>query len=435
MTTTLIHPLGAGKDLVFGLEWRPLIGTDLEKKSHQEAMRSKSTHYIKAGIHSTAVGCVKLNVSGSDKNKRAMYSAAAVFALSNSHGAFITKVQIEQELYWVVAAHDGTVLKGTDVLLSAEDADSLVKSVQERFPDANLISDERDSGPFLNDKTKLFEAKTSIESLPNWLKYVACLFVLLTFCKFGYEKWSEYQEQNSMADNIEKYVDVKAEWQKSLDKWADSVYVDGSDGYDVLFEKFMLTPPEIGYWTLVEANCTPRGNTDWVCQAKYLRGALGTNNTFLAALPKGWSVKWDGLNNAIGTWSFQSIRHKIDRSTITPIPEFSLDYVSDLQKVLYAFKQVNLTSPAKVEIDKPKVPNTKGEMVQVPYPDNAPSEIVIPSVQKITASGPLRSLAVLPITANTTIKSVRLEIKSFDIEPSLASSALQGEIKGDMYVK
>lgn len=62
--------------------------------------------------------------------------------------AFITKVQIETELFWVVAAHDGTVLKGTDVLLSGEDADCLVSSIQERFPDANLITDERDGGPY-----------------------------------------------------------------------------------------------------------------------------------------------------------------------------------------------------------------------------------------------------------------------------------------------
>lgn len=103
--------------------------------------------------------------------------------------------------------------------------------------------------------------------------------------------------------------------------------------------------------------------------------------------------------------------------------------------MLFAFKQNDLTPASKVDVEKPKVPNSKGEMVQVPYPVNAPNEILIPSMQKITASGPLRSLAVLPITELTVIKSVRIVVKSFDIEPSLASSALLGEISGEMYVK
>lgn len=438
MTTTLIHPLSANKDLVFGLEWRTLIGSDLEKKSHQEAMRSKSTHYVKAGLHTTAVGCAKLNVQRSKNDKRALYSAAAVFALSNANGAFITKVQLEDDLFWVVGAHDGIVIKGTDVLLSSEEADTLVEALQERFQEANLISDERDSGPYLNDKTKLFEAKTSIESLPTWVKYAACVFTLLMIGKFGFDKWTEYQEQELMANDIEKYVDVNAEWKKSLDKWAESIYVDGPDGYDSLFAKLMVTPPEIGYWTLVEATCNPRGNSTWTCQAKYARGALGTNKSFIASLPKGWTAKWstgDALNTAIGTWSFTTVRHRLDRGKLTPIPEFNVEYISALQQVLYAFKQVSLTQAAKVEVEKPKVPNSKGEMVQVPYPDNAPGEIAIPSVQKISANGPLRSLAVLPITDLTTIKSVRLVVKSFDIEPSLASSALLGELTGEMYVK
>lgn len=433
--TIHILTLSAGKELVFGLEWRSLIGSDLEKKSHQEAMRAKATHYIKAGFHSAAVGCVKLNVPRHEKDKRAMYSAAAVFALSNANGALITKVELEHDLFWVAGSHDGTVIKGTDVLVSGEEADALVRNVQERFPDANLISDERDSGPYLNDKTKLIEAKTTFESLPLWVKYTGCAFLILTLSKLGFYKWSEYQEQEMMANNIEQYVDVNSEWKKTLDKWAESIYVDGPVGYDMMFSSLLNTPLKIGGWSLVEATCTPVGSAAWACQAKYLRGALGTNNTFINELPNGWTAKWEDVSYAIGSWSFKGSRQKLSRKELTTIADYSVKYISELQKVLYAFKQVSLTTPVKVDVEKPKVQNSKGDLVLVPYPDSPQQDLLIPSFQKFSASGPLRSLAVFPVTNLTTIKRVHVAVKAFDIEPTLTSSALQGEISGVMYAK
>lgn len=119
--------------------------------------------------------------------------------------------------------------------------------------------------------------------------------------------------RNRCLTTSKKYVDVTAEWNKSLDKWADSIYVDGSDGYDILFANLMITHPTIGNWNLVDATCSPRGNSTWMCQASVItRGALGTNKTFIDSLPKGWTAKWDGLSNAVGTWTFQTARHRLD---------------------------------------------------------------------------------------------------------------------------
>lgn len=435
MTTTHVRTIST-KDLVFGLQWQTLIGGDLSKRSYQEAMRFKASHYVKAGQHSSVVGYVSLSVEKSGKEPREMYSAAAVFALSNPTGAFITQVVLSPEQVWVVATLDGAVIKGTDVLLdNQEEATRMVNGLIERFPEASIVTDSRENGPYLNEKSKLIEAKTTLELLPSWVKYCAVAGAVLILSKVGLNQWYDYQERLSMDNNIEQYVDVVGEWKKSLDNWADSTYVDGTDGYNNLFDNIMEIPLSIGRWSLFEATCSPRGIKAWACQAKYERSALGTYQTFVSALPEGWSSKLDDIDHATGTWTIPASRYKLKRDRLTPISTFGIDYTSQLQKVVNAYKQRSFIPPKKIDIPKPTVPNTKGELVPVQYPDNAPISIQIPSIQTIAVNGPLRSLAALPVPELTTIKKVHLVVKGFDTQPSLTSSALLGEVIGEIYVR
>jgi hypothetical protein len=438
MTNAIIIDASRETSVVFGgIAWKPLIGSNLAGQSEKFAVASKATHFVAAGEHSAAVGIIKLPADKTEDKGRNFYSAAAVFAQAHQSGVLITTQTMLDGRVWVVAAHDGVVIRDTDILLSDADAQELIVDIQRRHANAVVIKGEFETLQYLNTKSQLVAVRNTFQKIPKPVKVFAVFVLALMVLDTSWSQYKKYKVRQARALETSQYVDAHAEWTSALNQWAMTVKPDGRMGLIRLYAELGETPPKIGGWNQSEASCS-RAPNGWSCSARYEAGVNATNLSFIQNMPKGWTATWDGLTGAIGSWAVQVDRSNIDRAKIQKISDFSLNYISALQQVLPAFKKVTLVSPSTVQIPAPQVYINRGqgeELVTVPYPEGNTAGIELPSVQTFEMEGPLRTLAVLPLINETVIKQLRFVVGSQGSVPTLRDSIYTAKLIGEIYVR
>lgn len=439
MTEAHIHQIDQTRALVFGgIDWKTLIGRDLANRSHKEASALKATHYVAAGNHSAAVGTIQLKDEKKRKQNRKLYSAAAIFAQRHTNGAIISTYNIGDDLVYVVAAFDGVVVKGYDIVCSVREAEAYIADFRARYENSHLVGDDTDPTLYLNAKSELVPVKSSFEKIPMPLKVGVGILLLLMIADSSWTQWKQYQARKERAASVRDVIDGHAEWTKSLDKWAQGVKVDGPKGLRAAYNTLADIPMRVGGWKLAEGQCSASAS-GWSCSARYDRTTSSTNESFQSNLMPGWTARWDGLMSAIGVWQLPATRIPLVRKNIPPVAEMSVDYISRLQDVLPAFRKVELTPPVKIMVAEPVVQqrNFKGqvEMVKVPYPSNQAKGIEIPSIQTLKVTGPLRSLSVLPMPGQSVIKQIRFVVDERGVIPSIRDSIFTAEMVGEIYVQ
>lgn len=438
MTNAIILDANRETSLVFGgVAWKPLIGSNLAGQSEKFAVSNKATHFVAAGEHSAAVGTIKLPADKTEDKGRNFYSAAAIFAQAHQSGVLITTQPMPDGRVWVVAAHDGVVVRDTDTLLSDAEAQALIADIKLRHANAVVIKSEFETVQYLNVKSQLVPVRNAFQKIPTPVKILAAFVVLLMVLDTSWGQYKKYKIRQAQALETSQYFDAHAEWTNALNQWATTVKPDGRVGLINLYLELGNTPPKIGGWNQSEASCT-RAPNGWSCSARYEAGVNATNLSFIQNMPNGWTATWDGLTAAIGSWSVQVERKNIDRAKIQKISDFSLMYISALQRVLPAFKKVTLASPSAVQVSAPQVVINRGqgeELVAVPYPAENTVGIELPSVQAFEMEGPLRTMAVLPLINETVIKQLRFVVGSHGSVPSLRDSIYTAKLTGEIYVR
>ena len=129
---------GAGHQLVFGLDWVPMVGGNPRRLAVGRARALGATHFVLAGNQAVSLGFVRLARKAQGAGRR-LHSAAALFAGRNPEGAAGCLACIEPHGVWVVATHAGTVLAGTDRWFrDLESAHEALDAVRKRFPALRL---------------------------------------------------------------------------------------------------------------------------------------------------------------------------------------------------------------------------------------------------------------------------------------------------------
>lgn len=439
MSELIIHQLSADSALVFGgVEWWSLIGDQLAKQSYKTAKKHRATHFVSAGKHSGAVGTIRLVDELKSGRKRKLYSAGAAFALANTNGAVFSRTQIEDgELWYVVAAHDGVVIAGTDVICTEAEAEELASDFNHRYKLGVEVEADFDDS-YLNERAELTPVKNAWQKIPVQVKVMALVGAALVIGNFAWTHWKSYERQKAREIFIAQSYDAHAEWDQALNQWATSTVVDGLSGLSALLDTVQDIPPVVGHWRIIEAGCSAT-TSGWSCSARYNRTVLATNASFRAAAPKGWTTTWDGLNNAVGTWAVESKRNSIERSKLSSAAEFAVSYISKVQVTLPSFRKVDIQPPAEVQIEAPKVRQRDMQgnqiVVDVPYPFDNPQGIELPKTQAFIFNGPLRSILALPVTPYTAIKQIRFTVDERLAVANLRDSIFTAEVSGESYVK
>ncbi|EPG9766455.1 hypothetical protein M0K88_004699 [Escherichia coli] len=422
--------------LVFGLTWSAVIGPRPAKESIERVRSARATHYVPAG-ESTVVGYITLKTAKRAPSSRArsLYSAAVVFAEAHPQGLHALVARINEDHYWLIASHDGVVISGTDGLFdSYEEAEQSIQLLRARYTDIRIANESLSLDANKKPATaKLIELKTSFRALPLWLR-VSCAAVLAyAVLDQGLSAWQRHVKALEAANSIESSVDAVGEWDNALNKWQDGVLVDGQTGLNNLLEQAGGTPLKLGGWTLQHMNCKAV-RAGWGCTGSYFRQANATNTSLKLALPTGWTVSYKDLYKAETQWQLPATRKTLDRLAIGQTEEDALRYSSMLQGALAAFKTVTISPRVQASVPTPTYTASTGETLSIPAPENAPLSARVPGRTALDFDGPLRSLTVLTVTDNTTIKQLTVEVHDY-IDPTVNSSLLTGHLLGDMYVK
>jgi hypothetical protein len=144
------------------------------------------------------------------------------------------------------------------------------------------------------------------------------------------------------------------------------------------------------------------------------------------------------LTGAICSWTVNVDRKSIDRTRLQKIPDFSLQYISALQRVLPGLKTVELAPPVIAPIAEPEVYVNRGqgeELVPVPYPTDNTVGIERPSVQTVVIEGPLRTMSVLPLINETVIQQLSFQVGGVGSVPTLRDSIFTAKLVGEIYVR
>jgi hypothetical protein len=441
MSESMIFDASPDTSIVFGgVAWQTLLGSNLANLSVKAAVANKATHFVAAGAHSASCGTIKISSALTKIKGRSFYSAAAIFAQAHQGGVFLTAHELDNGSVWVAGVHDGNILRETDVILSKDDAQNLIAEIELRFKESsstvNIVKAEFDVEPHLNARTKLAPLKSAFQKIPRPLLLVLSVLLALTVMDTAWDQYRKYQSKKALELEAQQPVDARTEWTNALNEWAGTVVVDGPNGLAAVIHGLGRAPMDIGGWDLNKASCVAIPDA-WSCSANYDAGIGATNLSFVANLPPGWTASWNGLTGAVGSWTVPAHRKLIDRASIQAIPDFSLNYISKLQQVLPAFRSVELSPPAQVQIPDPQVVVKNGshqEMVIVQYPSDNKG-IERPSVQTIELIAPLRSLLVLPIINETTIQSLSFVVEGMTSTPSLRDSLFTAKLVGEMYVR
>lgn len=438
MTDVIFSDINNEQSLVFGgIAWKPLIGSNLSAQSEKVAAANKSTHFVAAGEHSAAVGTIKLPADKAKEKSRTFYSAAAIFAQAHQSGVIISTLLFADGRTWVVAAHDGVVVRDTDVLFaSAEEAQELVTEIKQRLNGVEIKPDF-ETLQYLNIRTQLLPVRNAFQKIPTPVKVLIVFLLLLVTVDTSWSQYKKYKIRKARELEAAQYIDAHAEWTAALNKWASMVKPDGRQGLINLYVELGGTPMKIDGWNLAEASCSSVAS-GWACSARYEAGVNATNLSFVNNMPRGWTASWDGLTTAIGSWTAQVERKSIDRAKIQKIPDFSLRYISALQRVLPGLKKVELAPPVTVPVAAPEVYVNRGhgqELVAVPYPSENTVGIERPSVQTYVIEGPLRTISVLPLINETVIQQLRFVVGGVGSIPTLRDSIFTAKLVGEIYVR
>ena len=443
--------------LVYGMTWEHVSGARPERRSLQRAKARKATHFVAAHEGSSAVGLARVASpvgKVSAKKSRRYTSAGAMFASRRPKGIYVAQLDLGEGI-WLIACHDGVVIPGFDLVLDgADEVNEAITRLRERHDDVHLVEISAFS---LDDVKKnlhgrLVLVKTSAQAIPTWMKVSAVVLLGYGLYSEGQSWWDEYRAEQELVDNPAQQFDFNVERAKQLDTWQSGIQLDGPEGLRNVLRRIGTLPKGFGGWTLTTGvsmaagvstsaiACVPN-TSGWACTALYSRTALGTNESFRSGyehlknpVEGQCVVGWVDLEKAQLACQFGAQRHSLDRMAVERTEAINLKFIPQVQRVMLAFREIKIDPRTAVSLANPVVVNGRGDRISLAPSGPRTPQAQVPGKQVFSYSGPLRSLTVLPLTYSSLI--THINVQRLDVtDPTLNTSALRAEVKGEMYVQ
>lgn len=417
-----IHQHASGEQIVFGLDWSPLIGGAPEQLGMQRARELNATHYVlAASSHGCAVGAVRLE-SAKLKSSTPAHSAAAIFSNKFPHGAQACLLTNKEGACWMLVCHAGVVLSHTDRwFVDESQAIEALESIRLRFP---ALQVQRESLEHAQGAPSWLTATLSnssiLKSVPlsrvqkiTWVKRILCILIPATA---GYLFFFDKQE---MPDPV--HENAESLWRQSLLEQSAQHNWHPYAQIQSVIQTWMQIPVLPMGWRLRKIQCES-SVLKWDCAAHFVRQHRMALNAHLEQLkPEGWRTEFSPLEEAAYLWRVTAASQTLDLSEQWMV----VDWMSYLQKVGIAFEHIQIGQAALVPVKHPV--DRQGQ--PLPKPDIFPDW----KQRTLVMKGPLRVLQSLD-GLHMPVRWRRLSLSIDRQAPqALNRSALTLELVGEMF--
>lgn len=416
----VVMSLFTGADLVFGLDWLPLLGGLPEKLALQQARAARATHFVVMGTLAAVVGYgvirKKPPVEQGNRSERLrpLFSAAAVFALAHPEGVVAAIYFMPDKGFWFVAVNTGLVLAQTDRCYSTiEEADAALVALQERFPALQVLASQslgESKLPEWMSKHLSPQARLlKITRQNSRLMHFACVILCI-----GVSGWLWFDSQSHQPLPLAE-DDSNARWQQVFERFTSMHPVHHSDHLFKVMSAWKQAPLSPGGWQLRQIICEPSG-MDWHCAARYKRiKKLAMSEQLDATKPEGWEAEFNDFDHGILRWRVldaASVFEPVSRA----IPFKT--WLSYLQSVTPVFQSIQIGSGSAVILQAP--------LSQMGVALARPAFIQPLKRRMLAIKGPLRSMSAL--------KGLVVPVRWRSVQLELGMSAGQGISRSELIV-
>lgn len=404
---------------VFGLQWTPLVGGRPSQVGRERARLLHATHYLIGAEPGAVLGYGKiLNVKL--QRKSSLHSAAMQYAHTHSSGSVACVLPHNEYGFWVVAAHEGTVLVQSDQWFSSqEDVRELLALLALRFPALSVcwlpVFDAAEPPEWLRASPKVLSRLTKLRKRITH----RILLLITAFAVLSGVLLITTQEAKNNA--VESTPDLAARWRDVMQRIADTYPIHTPAHIARVMENWRQAPIYVAGWKLKQIQCEPKA-LDWRCIARYQREhRMALNKALELSTPKGWLFQPFDLDHALLTWTVQQAAAPMDMA----VRHKSDDWMSYLQQVSPVFELVQIGVATRLAITPPL--DAQGGPVD--RPDSMP----LWQKRSFVIKGPMRSVAALSgLSAPLHWRSLSLSVEGMS-GSGVARSQLVVQFIGDLF--
>lgn len=260
-----------GVNLAFGLEWRKLSGEGDEHREilylAEEAGAQKLVRMAQDEQQQVVVGLYAV-ADGAKKLQGHVYSAAALFGMSQADRRnALMMIKLDDELYAVMATHDGMPVPGFDAVGSRD-------AMRERaldyigtqasaalviFADGDYISVRIEKMAYDMHQLAIDPAKEArLKPLPRRINKTAVFGILMIGCLYGYGEWMDMkaeQRRQAALDAQRQQADPEVVYRDNLIKELELSGARMSERIPEVMRVAGRFPIEQGGWELQAMKC------------------------------------------------------------------------------------------------------------------------------------------------------------------------------------
>lgn len=419
-----------GKVLVFGMDWLPLLGSDVRQQALVKARRHHASHFVVASEHAAAMGLVQLPAA-IEHRSQPHHSAAQALASLYPSGTMVALIGIGPALWWLVALHEGAVVARTDLLFSAAgDAAPIVADLRAAYPQTRYVQGEHDQPglPGLPELSRAADDRALLQRVAysrRWFQVAAVAAAgLLVVLAWSGQLAMLFGQTKATAVPLTSAQQWQA-WERARSLLADNIQVHGVAGMQAVLESLHRVPVAVVGWQLGQADCRPQ-RTGWRCTAAYRRAARDADNQgFMGAAPQTWQLRFPTVDSVEADWDIAPALTRLSDSPVDDALYSQKHWLSSLQHISAAFVVLKATDASVVPLPAPV--DDQGQ--SIPRPES----FRLYQRRQLQVDGPLRSFSVL-LPNLTGVRWHRLTLTLRALEyPTLTQSRLNLTATGERY--
>ena len=419
-------------NLVFGMDWLPLLGGNLRQQAVVNARKYDASHAVVASEHTAAMGLVRLPQAVRHKGE-VYYSAAQAIAILHPSGTVVMLVCLEPELWWLVGVHEGAVVARTDLLFSKpHEATAIMAELQSAYAHARVIDQRIPThsvqGP--EDLARVVDKRALLWRVRHHMSIARYFGLLLSIIALGGVLWShdDWRDLLGFAKTGPEPLSAAQQWQaweQSRNALAQGIHVHGVSGMQRLLDSIHQVPVALVGWHLNQVECLPQG-IRWRCHAVYRRVSREADNQgLIAQAPASWRLRFPDVNSIEAEWLIDQSTVLLSQSTLDDAHRSDRMWLSSLQQISAAFVTLKAAPAIEVAVSEP----IDQQGVAIPKPAN----FRLYQRRLLQVDGPLRSYSLLLTNlAGVRWKKLTLTVKDLD-QPTLLKSRLHLSGQGERY--